>query len=200
MYQLKLTYFDIEGRGEPARLAMALGNIPFEDERIAMASWPAHKAKMTFEAVPVLTVNGRQVSQSNAINRFVGKLANLYPEDALQALYCDEVMDAVDDVMEKFVATFFMEEAQKKATREELLKGPIKLYLTRLQERLALGGGEFFAGNALSMADLKVYAWVKSLRSGMLDYVPTDTVDRLTPALVSHFEKIDAKVNNAVCA
>ena len=40
MSQLKLTYFDMHGgRGEPARLAMAIGGIDFEDSRFAFAEF-----------------------------------------------------------------------------------------------------------------------------------------------------------------
>ena len=36
MAKLKLTYFDFDGgRGEPARLALHIGGIEFEDHRIA---------------------------------------------------------------------------------------------------------------------------------------------------------------------
>ena len=51
MPKLKLTYFDFHGgRGEPARLALSLAGIPFEDDR-------------------VLEVDGAIVTQSNGINR-----------------------------------------------------------------------------------------------------------------------------------
>ena len=42
MPKLKLTYFDFHGgRGEPARLALSIGGIPFEDDRVAPSDWPA---------------------------------------------------------------------------------------------------------------------------------------------------------------
>ena len=35
MAKLKLTYFDFHGgRGEPARLALSISGIPFEDDRV----------------------------------------------------------------------------------------------------------------------------------------------------------------------
>ena len=38
MAQLKLTYFDFHGgRGEPARLALFIGGIAFEDDRVKPA-------------------------------------------------------------------------------------------------------------------------------------------------------------------
>ena len=43
-------------------------------------------------------IYGVTVTQSNSMLRYVGKVAALYPEDNLQALYCDEAMDAVEDL------------------------------------------------------------------------------------------------------
>ena len=49
MPKLKLTYFDFHGgRGEPARLALSIGGIPFEDDRVAPSDWPARKADTPF--------------------------------------------------------------------------------------------------------------------------------------------------------
>ncbi len=42
MAKLKLTYFDFDGgRGEPARLALHIGGIAFEDHRISGKDCPA---------------------------------------------------------------------------------------------------------------------------------------------------------------
>jgi glutathione S-transferase len=69
MPKLKLTYFDFHGgRGEPARLALSIGGIPFEDDRVAPSDWPARKPDTPFGALPVLEVDGQTLAQSNAIN------------------------------------------------------------------------------------------------------------------------------------
>ena len=157
MPKLKLTYFDFHGgRGEPARLALSIGGIPFEDDRVAPSDWPARKADTPFGALPVLEVDGQTVAQSNAINRHVGKLADLYPSDA-QAALCDEVMEAVEDINTKLAATFFLPEEEKKTQRKALVEGPLPFYLTRLQQRLEAHGGRYFAADHLSVADLKVF-------------------------------------------
>ena len=194
MPALKLRYFDFHGgRGEVARLALALGGIPFTDERIPVQQWPAVRDTTPFRIVPVLEVDGEAISQSNAINRYVGRLADLYPEDALEALRCDEVMDAVEDVISKFVQTFRIEnEDEKRAAREVLVNGPAKLYLEQLNRMLEARGGEFFAAGRLTVADLKVFVWLKSLLGGVLDYVPTDLPARHAPALLKQFERIQA--------
>jgi glutathione S-transferase len=77
MPKLKLAYFDFHGgRGEPARLALSIGGIPFEDDRVAPSDWLARKPDTTVGALPVLEVDGQTLAQSNAINSYVGKLTD----------------------------------------------------------------------------------------------------------------------------
>ena len=191
MPRLKLSYFDIHGgRGEAARLALSIGGIAFEDHRIPGAEWPNRKSSTPFGALPVLEVDGQVVTQSNSINRYVGKLADLYPSDPLQALLCDEIMDAIDDVETRIGATFNLSDEDKKRERTRLVDGPITLYLTRIQELLAARGGEYFAGGRLSVADLRAFVWIRRLRSGILDHIPKDLVDRVAPKLVAQHDRI----------
>ena len=191
MPKLKLTYFDFDaGRGEPARLALHLGGIAFEDRRIPFKEWDAQRDSTPFRALPVLEVDGRVVAQSNSINRYVGKLAGLYPKDDLQALLCDEVMDAVEDMDTPIGATIDLPPEAKKKAREELAADFIPRYLEQLQARLKAAGGEYFADKRLTVGDLKVWMMVRWLRGGVLDYMPKDLVDRVAPALVKHAERL----------
>jgi prostaglandin-H2 D-isomerase / glutathione transferase len=191
MPKLKLTYFDFHGgRGEPARLALWMAEIPFEDDRVSPSDWERRKADTPFGALPVLEVDGQMVAQSNSINRYVGKLANLYPSDPWQAALCDEVLEAVEEINSKIFATLFLPDEQKKAQRKTLVEGPIPFYLTRLQQRLEAHGGRYFAADRLSVADLKAFVWIRHLRSGVLDHVPTDLSDRVAPKLVEHYERV----------
>ena len=142
MTKLKLTYFDFDGgRGEPARLALHIGSIPFEDERISPKEWPQFRDRTPFQALPTLEVDGKVVAQSNSINRYVGKLAGLYPKDNWQALLCDEVMDAAEDIGTRIANTMDLPADAKKNAREELSTGRITRYLEQLQARLKTGGG-----------------------------------------------------------
>jgi glutathione S-transferase len=199
MADLKLTYFDFHGgRGEPARLALSIAGIAFEDDRVPFGDWERRKLNTPFGALPVLEVDGQTVAQSNAINRYVGKLADLYPSDPWQAALCDEAMEAVEDVLSQIVPTMFLPEEEKKTRREALVDGPIPFYLTRLQQRLETHGGQYFAANRLTVADLKVFIFIRQLKSGVLDYVPTDLPDRVAPKLVEHYTRV--KSNAAVTA
>lgn len=193
MPHYKLIYFDIAaGRGEVARMAFALGGVAFEDVRVARADWPALKPTTPFGVLPVLEVDGQQVSQSNTIARFVGKLTGLYPSDPWQAALCDETMDAIEDISIKVGGTVHLEEEEKKKAREAMVAGPLKLHLESLQARLKAAGGQFFAGSQLSVADLRVFLWIRFFRSGHFDHIPTDLPDRVAPLLIEHYRRIEA--------
>jgi glutathione S-transferase len=190
--RLKLSYFDFDGgRGEPARLALHVGGIAFEDHRIAGKDWPRFRDQTPFQAMPVLEVDGKAaVTQSNSINRYVGKLAGLYPKDDWQAFACDEIMDAVEDISTKVADTIDMPPDEKREAREALAAGLIPRYLGQLQAKLGAAGGEYFADRRLTVADLKVFMWIRWLRSGVLDHIPRDLVDGVAPQLVKHFERV----------
>jgi glutathione S-transferase len=191
MDRLKLVYFDIDGaRGEAARLAMVIGEVPFEDDRVKFADWGSRKPSAPFGALPVLELDGQTVAQSNGINRYVGKLAGLYPSDAWQAALCDEAMDAVEEIATRVWSTMPLPEAEKKAQRESLAAGPLSDSLDRLQRRLVAQGGEYFADRRLTVADLKVFVWIRHLRSGQLDHVPVDLPERVAPRLVEHHDRV----------
>ena len=191
MGKLKLAYFDFDGgRGEPARLALHIAGIAFADQRIAGKDWPAFRDKTPFLAMPTLEVDGKVVSQSNSINRYVGKLTGLYPKDDWQALLCDEVMDAAEDISARIGQTIDLPADAKKKAREELAAGHITHYLQQLQARLKAAGGEYFADKRLTVADLKAFMLIRWLRSGALDHIPKDLVDRVAPLLVQHFERL----------
>jgi len=80
--------------------------------------------------------------------------------------------------------------AEKKAQRESLAAGPLSDSLDRLQRRLVAQGGRYFADGRLTVADLKVFVWIRHLRSGQLDHVPVDLSDRVAPQLVEHHERV----------
>ena len=191
MADYKLTYFDFPGgRGEPIRIAFHAAGIEFDDHRISFEEFMQTRESMRFNCAPVLHVDGVEVTQSNAMLRFVGKHAGLYPENSLQALYCDEAMDAVEDLLHQIVHTFGLEGEELESAREKLKNGWLTIFIKGLSEILERGGGEYFADNRLTVADLKVFVQVRSLRTGGLEHVPASFVDELAPALAAHADRI----------
>jgi len=193
MTDYRLTYFDVDGgRAEPIRIAFHAAGIEFEDNRVAFAEFRDIRENLRFHCVPVLEIDGAAVTQSNGLSRYVGKMAGMYPDDDLQALYCDEALGAVEDVTHALVRTFGLEGDELRIAREKLVDGWIPVFLRGLNELLVRGGGEFFSDNRLTVADLKVAGLTSWLCSGMLDHIPTDLVGNLSPDLVSHRQRVES--------
>ncbi len=192
MTNYKLTYFDFDGgRAEPVRIAFHAAGIEFEDERLSFAEFGEMRGTTPFNALPVLEIDGVPVTQSNALSRYIGKMAGLYPEDDLQALYCDEALGALEDMLHCVVPTFGLEGDELKAAREKIVDGWLSVYVKGLGTLLERGG-DYFADNRLTMADLKAYGQTRWLRSGSLEHVPTDLVERLAPGLVAHQQRVES--------
>jgi len=193
MHALKLTYFDFSGgRAEPARLALHIGGIPFEDFRFVPSDFAEVRKTTPLHQVPTLQIDELQVTQSDAITRYAGRLAGLYPEDPLQALFCDEVMGALEEVNVKLGATFAMTGDDLRRARSALATELLPRYLRWLQNQLESHGGAFLADHRLTIADLKALVVLRWLSSGALDHIPTDLVDTQAPQLRAYMERIAA--------
>jgi glutathione S-transferase len=191
MTQYRLSYFDVDGgRAEPVRIALHAAGVPFEDHRLSFQAFGETRQGLRFTCVPVLEIDGKPVTQSNALARYAGKLAGLYPDDPIQALYCDEAMGAVEDVTFHVGSTMRLQGEELLAARTKLVEGWLPIYLRGLGELLERGGGKYFADGRLTVADLKVSGLTGWLSHGALDHVPNDLVERIAPSLVKHAARI----------
>jgi hypothetical protein len=110
-----------KARAEPIRLAFAIGGVDFDDVRISREEFHAQKAQgaYPFGQLPVMEVDGKLVSQSQALLRYAGKLAGLYPSDPVQALLVDEMIGAVEDVIQATVPNFREQDEEKRVSERE---------------------------------------------------------------------------------
>ncbi len=192
MTDYKTTYFDFNGgRGEPIRIALHAAGASFEDVRWSFQEFGEKREGLRFKAVPTLEMNGQTITQSNAISRYIGKMAGLYPQDPLQALYCDEVMEAIEDLNHYLVQTFGLEGDAMKKAREEFVEGRMTTFVKGLDECLQRGGGQYFADNKLTVADLKMLTQLKAVKAGNLDHIPTDSIEKIAPAFAAYQTRIE---------
>lgn len=182
---LKLTYFDIEGLAEPARLAFVVGGIPFEDKRIAFSEWGELKQSgfCPLGQLPVLEIDGKKCVQSGAMLGYAGRLSGLYPgADAIACMKIDEISFTVDDIRKKIAPTMYMPDGEEKMQkRKELAETILPDWFGKLEALLQYNneGPEgkttaFSQGGKLSIADLHISTLVRWLETGMLDGVPKD--------------------------
>jgi len=95
-----LTYFDLYGRGEACRMALAHGKCNWEDNRVSGESWMEFKnsGKCANGQIPVLEVDGKFLNQSEAICRFIGMKTGAYPiDDPFSCHATDAVINTCSD-------------------------------------------------------------------------------------------------------
>ncbi|ODM88750.1 Glutathione S-transferase 1 [Orchesella cincta] len=114
----KLTYFDFAARGEPARLIFAAANVKFVDNRVKMQDWPALKPTLEWGQMPVLQFGDKTLTQSKAIYRYLGRKFKLSGADEWESAQCDELVDAISDLVDEFVK--FAIKEQDPVKKEEL--------------------------------------------------------------------------------
>ncbi|KAJ9465834.1 Glutathione S-transferase 4 [Diplonema papillatum] len=194
---IKVSYFPFPGRGEPVKLALAVGGIPFEDNMLPPPAWGAMKAKVAPLQLPLMEVDGKQVSQSIAMFRYACKLAKvdgkpLYPEDPLEALLVDELTDQVSEVFAPLPATFAItDQKEKEAARAALVKqgGASEKWAAFLDGKLAGSKSGFALFDRLTMVDLMIFLNFAPFRNGFFDGIPKDCFDHLAH-VSKHKEKI----------
>ncbi|KAJ3038271.1 hypothetical protein HDV00_000868 [Rhizophlyctis rosea] len=193
MPQLKLTYFPIKARAEPIRLALAVGGIPFEDERIAREQWAALKEKMPFGQMPILTIdNSTVLAQQHAILRYVGKMAGVYPREDLEQAKVDQFMCHLEDITKVVANTLHEQDAEKKkAIREELSATTLPRLYGYMERFAAENGTGYLVGNSLTVADLMLYCSDGWLRMGVLDHIKPDILDAF-PNLMKVIKNVGA--------
>ncbi|GAB5353684.1 hypothetical protein AAMO2058_000055400 [Amorphochlora amoebiformis] len=199
---LELIYFDIPGKAEFIRLACALQDIPLKDTRFKSYEEfvkMKESGKFNYGQVPVLVIDGKvQLAQSTAILRYVGKLGGLYPTDALQAAKVDAVMDLVEETWgfinnSTYPARYGLpvwDEKTKKDIRVRLSKDILPPKLAYLEAHIKETSGVFFL-EKISIADLKVWTFLKLLSKGVLDYMDSGIVKKSFPLLQRMIEAID---------
>jgi len=197
MATYKLTYFDAPvSRGEECRLALHVAGVPFEDERLNRDQWSARKASTPFGALPVLTVDGRQLAQSNAILRFIGSQHGLHPAEPFEAALHESVLCAVEDLRTRMMPiNRIKDEAEKKRARQEAAAGYLQEWGAAVERQI--GAGPYLAGAKLCVADLKLFVAAGAYLKGTIDYIPSDVFGvfpkllRLVDAVKQHPRVVD---------
>jgi hypothetical protein len=136
--------------------------------------------------------DGTDHIQSMALTRYVGKFAGLYPSDDIQALYCDEIMDTVQDVFSTIPMTAESEE-EKKTLREEFQNTKLVLYAKYIEGVIQSNGNGRMVCTTPSVADLIVRGMVDFVSSGMLDYIDPKFFDSYEGIMNTYHTIMDNK-------
>ena len=161
---MKLVYFDLYGRAEASRMLLNVAKVEFEDVRLQKEDWPKYKAdhaaELEFGQLPVLHHDGKEISQSQSILRYLGRLYGFYPTDAYDAWRADSFIDALSDTMMQLAKMQFEQDTDKKIELFTKWAGEtFPATLAKLEKRLAANSSQnFLVGDKLSTADFVLFS------------------------------------------
>lgn len=151
---INLHYFKGRGRAETSRWMLAVNDIPFQNCPLATSEdFAALKAtgKLLFNQLPLLEIDGKNLTQSTAIIRYLACKGDFYGDTADDRLMCDMVAGATADFAEAALQYAFL------PTREVGIKVASRSYqkfAPRFEEVLSKNGGVYMVGSKLSFADV----------------------------------------------
>lgn len=176
----KLTYWAIPGKAEPSRLALHMTGANWEDNVVTGATWGPMKAALLPTVpelnIPLLEVDGKNLTEAKAILRYVGTLGDgkLIPSSALDQARMDGALSLSEDIFSAFAPTIFgsfPDEASKMEARAAICAADGKLFkcMEKFNAYVASFNGNFVCGEQITVADLMLFCNFNLLVCGMFD-------------------------------
>eukprot|EP00966_Prymnesium_polylepis_P259302 5989287-Prymnesium_polylepis.1 len=150
---------------------------------------------MPFGALPVLEVDGKILSQTQAVAVYASKLAGLHPADAWLAAKVEECISGCTDVTSTIAKTMGLPADEKVPARQKLCAsdGRLTLHLGGLEHICTQNGSNGFAvGSSLTVADLAIWRLAGWVSSGNIDGIPKSFVADNFPAISKVCAAVDA--------
>ena len=194
---IRYYYLDKRVKGEAVRLTLVIGGVPFEDVRCSYERVAELRAAGTlpFSQVPALQIgDGPLHAQSQALLRWAGKRAGLYPDE--HQLRVDAVTDVIVELYTEMIKVGYGAAMTRNpvsgrpmvpltpAQRAEVARScgeilfPVRF--EQLERLLALGpdgdgsapaseSAPFFCGAELTIADISLYVIASAILDGAWD-------------------------------
>lgn len=200
--QIKVIYWNFPfWRAEVLRAGLFFQGIEFENvnDKDSIAKIRGEN-KVPFGALPVMEIDGKILSQTQAMATYVGKLGTMYPAntDIMAQANCDEIINGCTDVTNTISATMHgkIPEEKVEETRKKLMEevsGRLHLHLTGLNSIVCQDGSEFACGkeSGLTVSDLAVWRLAGWLSGGVIDHIPNEFVFGF-PNLKKIYDNVEA--------
>ncbi len=104
----KLIYFDMKGRAKTSRFIFAQAGIAYEDCRIAYngEEWKKLKPTTPTGRLPVLEVDGKPLTGSKPIDRFLAERFGLAGSNGFENAQVAGIADVISDFIEKIIVYY----------------------------------------------------------------------------------------------
>lgn len=182
--KIKLTYLDKKVKGEAVRLALVVGGIDFEDERVSYQEIAVRReaGQLPFSQVPVLDIGDGHgcYAQSGALLRWAGRQGGLYPDEHM--LTCDAVVETIADLWQECIKMGYgsammrhpitarpmvqLTDAQHREARQMCHDVLFPVRFGQLETILQKSSGPYFCGAKITIADIAFYAMASQILIG----------------------------------
>uniref|UniRef100_A0A1I7TDA7 glutathione transferase n=1 Tax=Caenorhabditis tropicalis TaxID=1561998 RepID=A0A1I7TDA7_9PELO len=170
MVHYKLTYFDARGLAETARQLFVLADVEFEDNRLTIEEFQKLKPTLPSGQVPILHVDGFEISQSAAIWRYLARKFGYSGKTPEEEATADSIIDHFKDFLVSFKhygAGLFFGKSQEELNRvrKEIVEPACKFYFSVLKKYLEKNTSGYLVGSDLTYADIAVAENLTSLKN-----------------------------------
>jgi len=182
-------------------MALFIGDVKFEDCRTKKRDELNAEGKLPFGATPVLEVDGKILSQTQAMASYVSGLAGMKPADTWSQAKVDEAINACTDCTMTVGRTFSLPADQKIPEREKLVApgGRLHMQLSGIERLIKENGSTgFIVGKSLTVADLALWRMIGWFSGGVIDGIPKEFVSSSFPEIAKVCASVDhnAKVQD----
>lgn len=152
--EVKLHYFKGRVRAETTRWMLAVNRIEFVN--VSLATPDELKAlratgKLPFDQLPLLEIDGRNLSQSTAMIRYLGRRGDLYGKTEQEAVWCDMVAGTATDFAETAMQAAFQPTSNMAIDN---LRRSFGKFGGRFEACLEAHDGSYVTGHRLTFADV----------------------------------------------
>lgn len=211
---LKFEYFNIEGAGEPVRIALSVAGVPFDDVQVTWPEWQAKKPTTKHGVLPEMILpDGTVVTESMAMLRLAGEAdpeGKLYPADVAARLGVEQAIGLVSDLKRFWLPGLYIgmrpqmygyppreewkeEEADEviAKVRKGFIADGLPKFMGFLADSIKENGGKFLCGGDLTIADILAYQEIAYFRKGIADHVPKESLEPF-PEILAYLARVEA--------
>ena len=182
-----LTYFNTRGRAEPIRLILAQAGVDYEDKRITREQWAQLKPQTPFGHIPILEVDGKVLSGSLPVTRFLAERHGLAGSNDVENAEIAGIVDCITDLIAQMIKWMSeKDETCKAELKKEMDKVHTPKHLSNLEKHITAEG--WLYGSKVTYADLIFFNFSHHL---------SDEVLAKYPGLKGLREKVEALPNIA---
>jgi glutathione S-transferase len=160
MTTYKLTYFNSRGKAEGSRLVFVQAGVEYEDKRVGQEEWVQVKASSPTGMLPMLEVDGRQLTGSGVIARFLGERLGLAGNNDIENAELAGISDVLSDFLPSLMAAFSEKDGEKKAQlMKKLEEEDVPKYWGIIERRCEKNGSMegWIYGNTPTYIDLGIF-------------------------------------------